>query len=270
MNKGLSGGSIELIDDDIIRKISTNSRLYDQMCKQLHFNKKNLTIKTPEIKAWQWNESHDKFYFDMEYIPSSSFKEFFVEASKSELDNFYFCLKQYLNHDVQIEKQNYTENTTKKLQSLFEKSEFKDFISYLIDILIDEQVLLPTTFCHGDLTLSNILFKSGRYYFIDFLDSHIDTYYYDLSKLKQDLYYNWSLKVENVTNLKVKQCIDYLWKLLYNDYNHIYDCREFQFIDALTLLRIEPYAKEEEVKTILHKCIKELKLYEEFIITSSR
>ena len=40
--------------------------------------------------------------------------------------------------------------------------------------------------CHGDLTLSNLIFKNNEIYCIDFLDSFIDSPIIDLVKLKQD------------------------------------------------------------------------------------
>jgi hypothetical protein len=270
MNKGLSGCKIELIDEDTLRKSSTDNRLFNQMIKQKNFADLNFTyIKTPRIKDYSW-DNLNIFHFDMEYIPSSSFKDFFSEASKSELDNFYFCLNQYLNSIVPNGNIDFTPEILNKLTSLYLSSDYKKFIDYLIQKLYNQKIFLPESICHGDLTLSNILFKKGDYYFIDFLDCHINTYYYDLSKLKQDLYYKWSLKVENNTNLKVRQGIDYIWKLVYNEYKETYDSYEFQFVDALTLLRIEPYIKDTKTKLILKTCIEKLNLYEKFITTTSR
>jgi len=268
MNKGLSGSSIELIGENLIRKKSNDARLEKQCFKQIDFFKKRdfQNIETPKVHYFNWNHDRTEFSFDMEYIPASSFKEYFLSANKTDLDNFYESITYYINSNIEIYNdthiQFFDEVIYEKLKLLLTDSEHKSFIQYLIDNLKD--VKLPQTFCHGDLTLSNILFKNGKYYLIDFLDSHIDTFYYDLSKLKQDLFYKWSLQIENITDLKVEQCIDYLWKKLYNEYQTIFDSREFQIIDALTLIRIEPYAKDEEVKIILNKCIKELKLYEEF------
>jgi hypothetical protein len=274
MNKGLSGSNIELIDDYTVRKKSNNPRLFYQCMKQIGYSedKTYLNIKTPDVRDWSWNKDHTEFHFDMDYIPASSFKEYFLSANKSDLDNFYDDLDQYLYFIINFDEypvQNYQVLIVQKLVALLD-SDYKEFIQYLINTLQTKTVMLPYTPCHGDLTLSNILFKDGKHYFIDFLDSHIDTYYYDLSKLKQDLYYKWSLQVENIDSLKTEQCIDYLWKKLYHSYGDIFNSKEFQFIDALTLLRIEPYTKDNHTKIILKNCIEKLKLYEEFINTISR
>lgn len=275
MNKGLSGSYIEMIDNFTIRKKSTNPRLVFQCEKQMKFSSSYsslINIKTPNVISYKWNDKDRDFYFDMEYIPSSSFKDFFLSANKVDLDRFYHDLKQYLDLSHRVNSFSlYDCNSLikKKLNTLL-SGKYKDFVNYIIHLLKNETIVLPNTNCHGDLTTSNILFNNGKHYFIDFLDSHIDTYYYDLSKLKQDLYYKWSLNVEKVTSLKVEQCIDYLWRMLYNDYITIFESREFQFIDALTLLRIDPYVKDEDLDIILNNSIRKLKLYEQFVIADSR
>ena len=55
-----------------------------------------------------------------------------------------------------------------------------------------ETIEMPIGVCHGDLTFSNILFTSTNYYFIDYLDSFIETPIQDIVKLRQDTKYFWS------------------------------------------------------------------------------
>ena len=80
LDTGLSGCSLELISDRVLRKYSSspdyNSRLFKQAVKQRVFSEsiyKN--IDAPRIHRI------DEDCFDMEYIPGHSFVEFFETAS---------------------------------------------------------------------------------------------------------------------------------------------------------------------------------------------
>ena len=56
-------------------------------------------------------------------------------------------------------------------------------------------IYIPIGKCHGDLTLSNILFDGGENYLIDFLDSFIESPLIDIVKLRQDTAFYWSEKM---------------------------------------------------------------------------
>lgn len=272
MNKGLSGCALELVDTNTIRKSSTNikynRRLQTQIEKQKYFLEhfKRVSFNSPHIKKI---DGTDLIYYDMEYIPSSSFETFFSESSKDDLDHFYGCLEEYID-SVAFVSRECNQELIEKLHTLRSSSQYASFIDFLIKELHNAKIILPIGFCHGDLTLSNILFKHRTYYLIDFLDSHIETPYYDLAKLKQDLFYHWSVSVNHINNLRVKQGIDYVWSLLLEDYNDCLNSKEFHFIDALTLLRIEPYICDTEITQILQECIHRLELYEKFIAADGR
>ena len=75
-------------------------------------------------------------------------------------------------------------------------------MEYLKTYVNSTQIIVPKTFCHGDLTFNNIIFHKNRLFFIDFLDSYIDSFFCDLVKLKQDLYHLWSLKVQEENTLR--------------------------------------------------------------------
>jgi len=54
---------------------------------------------------------------------------------------------------------------------------------------------LTPTLNHGDMTLENIIVdRGGQIYLIDMLDSYIDHWVTDLSKLDQDLYAGWYMR----------------------------------------------------------------------------
>jgi len=274
MINGISGCSIQIVDTSTIRKLASednNFRLIKQIRKQLTYNEKypRLNIKTPIIK--KVGRLDRLTYFDMEYIPSSGYDTYFLKANKKELDLFYNDLSSYLRiTSNQIKHKNCRDEYLTKLNSIHSNTHQK-FIDFIQRDLESNDLILPIGFCHGDLTLSNILFECNQYYFIDFLDSHIETPYYDYAKLKQDLYYGWSQNLNSITNIKISQSIRYIWDKLYKDNHHIYASSEFQYVDALTLLRIIPYAdKDYRITAILNNMIKGLSLYEKFIATHSR
>ena len=85
LNTGLSGCSLELINDRVLRKYSPttdyNSRLLSQADKQVVFgNRIYKNIDAPKVYDIQKN------YFDMEYVAGKSFDEFFSIASVNDIE----------------------------------------------------------------------------------------------------------------------------------------------------------------------------------------
>ena len=128
--------------------------------------------------------------------------------------------------------------------------------------MVDSHV--PYSFCHGDLTFTNIIFHPNRLYFIDFLDSFIDSYLVDFAKLKQDLYYCWNLRVQKIDNLRIHQIYSYIWQNLESRYSNHLNTMAFKIIDAMNLLRIKPYLTDESYRSILKILIEKTDLYEDF------
>jgi thiamine kinase-like enzyme len=108
---------------------------------------------------------------------------------------------------------------------------------------------LPIGKCHGDLTLSNIIFDdfNDRYFLIDFLDTYIDSPLLDLAKVSQETRLLWTSKLMHQTHDSAKYQIamnvlefevqkhfsKYEW---YKKYQSIF---EFQ-----NLIRLLPYASD--------------------------
>ena len=90
LNTGLSGCSLELINDRVLRKYSPttdyNSRLLSQADKQVVFgNRIYKNIDAPKVYDIQEN------YFDMEYIRGSNFHEF---VQKENISNTKHSIQQ--------------------------------------------------------------------------------------------------------------------------------------------------------------------------------
>jgi thiamine kinase-like enzyme len=281
LNRGLSGCSIEFDKKlNIVKKTSSsksyNHRLENQINKQFFLSNFSINgIDTPSILSVI---KEDLFYFNMQYISGQNPFDIFIYGSKSEIDNFIQSIINYFNFTLSSKKDQdiyeFKIKTKQKLSLLYDGSKYKDFINFLI--IKTENTTSKTfykSFCHGDLTISNMIIKNNTLYLIDFLDSFIDSPIIDIAKLKQDLFYNWSLdNIESYTNqdlYRANQVSKFIWNKVSSLYMDIIETTEFDVIESLNFLRIEPYISN-DMKNSLDKIIKSLKLYEEFNNTNGR
>ena len=266
---GLSGCKLKLLSDSTIRKYSSsesyNDRLLIQIDKQNFFSKNIFTnIDTPKI-IQKYNDN--LIYFDMEYIKSCSYYEYFSTISPAKIENIknfideYFQFLIYNSH--QYKKEVASNKIRNKLLTL-KNSNYEFLIQFIVDYLDKIDINIRKSFCHGDLTVSNILFHPRKIYLIDFLDSYIDTFIIDLIKLKQDLYYHWILKVNNISNLRITQSFNCIWDYIETRYKHYLNTDIFHVLEILNFLRIEPYLTNNNQRVILNSIIEKTYLYEEF------
>ncbi len=273
LKTGLSGCKLDLIDGGIIKKYSSseeyNSRLIKQVDKQILFSKFILkNIDTPKV----YNVDKNQLYsFEMEYIPGFSHHEYFSICSPSDVDFVVDTLFSYFDFLISNSKKcSVNLKILQKISELEKKSAHKKYLKFIKNIVLKNEILVPKTFCHGDLTFSNILFHKNRLFFIDFLDSYIDSFICDLVKLKQDLYHLWNLKLYEFYSQRIHQIYNYIWNSLSNRYSSYIDTKEFKIIDAMNSLRIEPYLTNHYQRDILTTIIKDSDLYEKFDRTNGR
>ena len=260
LNTGLSGCSLELINDRVLRKYSPttdyNSRLLSQADKQVVFgNRIYKNIDAPKVYDTQRN------YFDMEYIAGKSFEEFFSTASVNDIEFVVSTLFDYF--DTLISSARNFDATNKiltKIDSLKEKSSHKKYIEFLRKYVEDNRIIVPHTFCHGDLTFANIIFHKNRLFFIDFLDCYVDTFLSDLVKLKQDLHHLWAVHNQDVYSVRIHQIYQYIWDKLEVRYESFMN-ESFHILDAMNALRIEPYLTSDDQRVILEGIVKSTELY---------
>lgn len=266
--RGLSGCFIKALNQSTIRKSSCkeySKRLIRQANKQKYFSNCSLTtIDVPKV----YDIGED--YFDMEYIPAETFDLFFETCDTNKVNFTLNCLFEYFDFLISTKKTfkecEVKNKMSRKIESLSIDSKFKD---YLLQYNYSA-VGVPKTFCHGDLTFSNILFNGKRVFFIDFLDSYINTFLVDLVKLKQDLFYFWSIKVNNNKSLRLYQSKRFIWNKLYERYKEYIDTDLFNLLDVINLLRIQPYLKDKNHKVILKNLLESTTLYEKFNHTYGR
>lgn len=270
LDTGLSGCKLELIEPDILRKYSSskdyNERLNLQINKQKLFSNQIFkNIQAPKVLNVH---QEDLYFFDMEYVSGYSFFEYF---SVSNLDDINFVLTSLFSYfDSLIEtKKEYKsevsrEKIVKKIKSLYDITSYKQDLLFIENLVLTNDLNIPQTFCHGDLTFANIIFHPSRLYFIDFLDCFIDSFLSDLVKLKQDLYYGWSLNIQKIKSLRVKTIYSYLWKKIENRYSEYIHTLGFEVLDVLNTLRLDPYLTDPSQRIIITKMLKNSSLYENF------
>jgi len=260
LNTGLSGCGLELINDRVLRKYSPttdyNSRLLSQADKQVVFgNRIYKNIDAPKVYDIQKN------YFDMEYVAGKSFDEFFSIASVNDIEFVVSTLFDYFDTLISTARNiDATKQILDKLDSLKEKSSYPKYIEFLRKYVEDKRIIVPHTFCHGDLTFANIIFHQNRLFFIDFLDCYVDTFLSDLVKLKQDLYHLWAVRNQDAYTARIHQIYEYIWDKLEIRYAD-YMTKSFHILDVINALRIEPYLTSDSQRVILEGIVKSTELY---------
>jgi hypothetical protein len=118
---------------------------------------------------------------------------------------------------------------------------------------INAKYTIPIGSCHGDLTLSNIIYSDGSLNLIDFLTGYIETPLQDIVKLKQDFEYKWSYRYldeikktkSSIFLMHAKPKSIYMWNNAYEN--------ELELINAISIARIAPYITDEETDEWLHR-----------------
>ena len=116
---------------------------------------------------------------------------------------------------------------------------------------IDRIKYYPNSFCHGDLTLSNMIIIKNKIYLIDFLKTYNDGIAQDLSKLYQEFILGWSSRKLDERQLLRSKTI--YKKIIRNNFfysfpNNIRKVLKFEIY--MTLLRIFPYVDKNDKITI--------------------
>lgn len=223
---GQSGCELKLIEKDSKLEIKKSSvgnyrfRLKAQALKQKEFS---------QIKSFDWLhvpliisefENNDRYEFTMDYCFSNNHIEFFQYSSMNDVELItqrlieiitFFISKSTLlelDSDLVLQKR---DSVIKNLESSFIDERLIAIESLKSLDKISKKIILPVGLCHGDLTLSNILFhRNCEITLIDFLDDFIESPLCDIAKLRQDTCYGWSknLFIKNFDNIRLSMILD--------------------------------------------------------------
>ncbi len=250
---GHSGCKIMLYETSdnkrFVRKISSsvsyNKRLEIQAEKQKNF--KNEYIKVPDI----FDKGYTKeglFYFDMEFIQGVTLSKYIESVEISKIKELVKKIINYIKNEKGADSETHDIIFKKKIESLNKKLKNKSFVINEALKILDKHSWknFQKSFCHGDLTLENIIIKNDQLYLIDFLDSFYDCWILDISTLLQDVELLWSYRYEEKININT-----ILRLLVFKDIliDEIKDTNKFLNLEVyygllLKIIRIFPYAKD--------------------------
>jgi len=277
---GHSGFKVELFSEgnkSFIQKSSSvstqNNRLKLQIDKQKLYTG-NSDIIVPKIIESKENKLYS---YKMEYFNCYDFVEFLNQTSTKEIEIYVNILIEFINNNIQkseyqiilpniiIDKYDLVKSNI-NLQSnipYYIKNKILSYTDNYFELFEDKCIkgmYLPVGFCHGDLTLSNILFhvKSKKLVFIDFLDSFIETPLNDIVKLRQDTKFLWSLCLYKgiIDKVKMKIAMNHLDKKITQCFiQHDFFNNWYSTFELLNLLRVLQYAKDRKIIKHLELCI---------------
>ena len=275
ISNGLSGCKLSISNDvRFVTKTSPNrnynERLLKQIDKQRIFREMLINgIGCPCVVDAD-KEENGLEYFRMEYIIGKDYKDFLNYSSPDDISNFTNSIFTYIKYirltESEYNQEEFSSLCIEKLESIKHSVPDLPFCEFLDNRIRQlKKINIPLSFCHGDLTLSNILFSNKKIYFLDFLDSYIESWVIDLVKLKQDLFYFWSyLRDDGEPSLRLIQASIKIWNSIEEKYPEFVFSDEFKILEALNFLRIYPYAREEKDLLIIENILKKLPIYEEF------
>ena len=262
---GKSGCKLEIVNNSIIRKSSTqlaySSRLFKQAHKQANFPQSKYDhLFAPKVYRL---ENTPLSCFEMEYLPGSTFINFFETSSFQSIESATNTIIKFLQINLkEADPQSINQLLLDKLEFLSKKSQFGETISQLETYIVNHDLIIPHSYCHGDMTLSNMLFVNSDIYLIDFLDSFVDSVLVDLVKLKQDLHYYWSLEMVNVRKTRFISVFGYIWNRIKTEFDLQVNSNVFKVLEVVNFLRIEPYVSTSREYQLLSDIISRLGEYE--------
>ena len=260
MIEGHSGCEIS-IKNGVVEKSSAEcypiDRLQAQAEKQLAFSKISFEgVLIPEI--YDTRKTNNSFVIEMEYLSCLNSIQYLNRASKEQLDTLAKILFKFIEDNtensevVKIEG----EIVSKKFESVKKLTGIKTLDQVFERYYVDE-FELPVGLCHGDLTLSNILFSQGsnEIVVIDFLDSFIESPIIDIAKIRQDTKHKWTtfIYAKHYDKNKIEISLEYLDNKLDSMFQEFFFYKYYKLFQFMNLARILPYSRNQKTTDYLMK-----------------
>ena len=275
--KGNSGCSINIVEHDnklTVHKSTFDSNYVQRLVTQANKQKNAVLTSNIEVpKIHSVSISGSSATIVMDYIHAKNFVDFIEQSPISAIDDFTKSIITYIDNEIKSSHEETIRSNvfTDKIDSIERNSKKNSFITNKTFNLLKEaskvfkhigDIKLPIGTCHGDLTLSNILFSSNKYYLIDFLDSFIETPIQDIVKLRQDTSLLWSLQMYDKAydKIRIKTVLDYIDEAINDHFSTTceYYKSSYDYIQLINILRIVPYAKSHSVAGYLENTLTSL------------
>ena len=269
--RGNSGCSVEIKDTlskKIVKKSSSDPSYYHRLenqCKKQDnaFQKNNLEfIEIPKIIDRKFLFEEDICYFEMDFCRSLDCITFIHRCSIKEVEFLISSITGLIDNNIseskisKFKKEIFLSKYASVKDNLKNSKFYRDIekrFSKIDKIFLSlEERDLPVGFCHGDLTLSNILIKrnSRKICLIDFLDTFLESPIQDMVKIRQDTRYMWSLNLYPAPAdlTKVSIIFNHIDRKIENHFRR-YDFYKYfsQSFQIMNLLRLLQYCSNKDV-----------------------
>lgn len=270
---GLSGAQIYLMTLDnrhwFVRKAASrpegSPRLRRQLQKQQAWRRLGgEIIRTP--KVLNEGELDGRFYFDMEVVRGMDGVTYLRSADYAGVERFSNKLCRFAEAAAELPPLQPSPSAHDLFGALYSRVcdvhrttsllSPEDLSAILLGL---EHVRnlgdLPPTWCHGDLTLENLIVDSeGEFWALDLLDAPFEHYWFDIAKLHQDLEGGWYLR----HGAPIARCVtDFVGRRLFATAVKL-DPR-YELLHAVlltvTFVRILPYVREPQALEFVQRRI---------------
>lgn len=257
--KGHSGCRLSITPDGNVKKVSSsteyNSRLIKQANKQDLFKNHN-SVRAPRVLSI--STESELHFFEMEFIKAETFATYLINEDFSKIKSAFDKILGFVCDSMDSKDSfDVTEAIYKKAHSI-NMNQDSNTISFLRKIE-SEKLLAPRGYCHGDLTFENILINKEMF-FIDFLDSFLETPLIDLAKISQEFNVYWSYRNKpNIDGVLISKIhgLNIMFLELLDSMNKDYK-KTFRYLEILNLMRILPYTSDIGTYILLKKAINKL------------
>lgn len=175
------------------------------------------------------------------------------------------CTFQKINKEILSQKINNIENNIKNIDKNIFNDDDNQIINKSLTYLNNKiseiiNINIPIGYCHGDLTLSNILIDplNNKLFLIDFLDSFIESPIFDIVKIRQDTKFCWTLELynHNLDKNKIRIIMNELDNKIDNYFKkYVYYELIYKYFEIMNILRIIQYCRSTKIKEYLIKCL---------------
>ena len=239
-------------------------RLHNQRIKQESFCCNIQGLRVPKIIQ------HDEMSFTMEYLPMLDCIEFFERATpnviKSRIETLIKLVTWELNSAVitVVDGDKFRKKLVDIQMSVPVNIWEQWYSNYAADVqgMLLNPVELPLGQCHGDLTMSNVMFsiEDECVGIIDFLDSYIESPVVDIVKLRQDTRYHWTNRryLREHDHGKVSIVNRWIDAIITQSFHDLIVSRAFWLLEMMNYLRIAPYVHTEEEHRYLSRVMAEI------------